>query len=135
VDFLLKRQVNALFILGTFGEGLLFSLEERRRFVEQVTGFVNKRVPVIVHASHMEVGKTRQLIRIAQDSGADAVALVPPFYYSLSDEAIEEYFIKIFKEFKNFAFFIYNILQCTVNEINLSILQSKIRSFVRWRNW
>jgi len=128
VDFLLKKEVNGLFILGTFGEGLLFSLEERRRFVEEVTGYVDKRVPVIVHASHMEAGKTRELVKMAQDSGADAAVLVPPFYYSLSDKAIEEYFRKVFKEFEDFPFFIYNIPQCTINEINLSILQNLAES-------
>lgn len=128
VDFLLERKVNGLFILGTFGEGLLVSLEERRKFVEKVTDYVNKRVPVIVFTSHMEIDKTRELIRTAQESEADAVVLVPPFYYSLSHKAIEEYFRKIFKEFKGLPFFIYNIPQCTINEINLSILQSLAES-------
>ncbi len=124
VDFLLTKGVNGLFILGTFGEGLLFSVEERRRFVEEATSHVNKRVPVIVYASHMEVEKTKELIKIAQDSRADAAVLVPPFYYHLSNKAIEEYFRRIFKEFSNFSFFIYNIPQCTINEVNLSILQN-----------
>ena len=124
VDFLLTKGVNGLFILGTFGEGLLFSVEERQKLIKKVTGYVNKRVPVIVYASHMEVEKTKELIKIAQDSRADAAALVPPFYYNLSNKAIEEYFQKIFREFSNLSFFIYNIPQCTINEVNLSILQN-----------
>ncbi|MQY69300.1 MAG: hypothetical protein GH145_00345 [Firmicutes bacterium] len=124
VDFLLTKGVNGLFILGTFGEGLLLSVEEGQKFIKKVTGYVNKRVPVIVFSSHMEVEKTKELIKIAQDSRADAAALVPPFYYHLSNKAIEEYFRKIFREFSNFSFFIYNIPQCTINEVNLSILQN-----------
>ncbi len=124
VDFLLTKGVNGLFILGTFGEGLLLSVEERGKFIKKVTGYVNKRVPVIVFSSHMEVEKTKELIKIAQDGRADAAALVPPFYYHLSNKAIEEYFQKIFREFSNFSFFIYNIPQCAINEVNLSILQN-----------
>ncbi len=124
VDFLLEKGVNGLFILGTFGEGLLFSVEERRRFVEEAMNHVNKRVPVIIYASCMEVEKTKELIKIAQDSRADAAVLVPPFYYHLSNKAIEEYFRKIFREFSNLSFFIYNIPQCTINEVNLSTLQN-----------
>lgn len=124
VDFLLTKGVNGLFILGTFGEGLLFSVEERGKFIKKVTGYVNKRVPVIVFSSHMEVEKTKELIKIAQDGRADAAALVPPFYYNLSNKTIEEYFRKIFREFSNFSFFIYNIPQCTINEVNLSTLQN-----------
>jgi len=129
VEFLLDKGVNGLFILGTFGEGVLFSIEERRRFVEKVIGCVKGKVPVIVLASHMEVEKTKKMIRICQDSGADAVALLPPFYYSLSDKAIEEYFRKIFKEFENFPFFIYNIPQCTINEISFSLLRNLTEEF------
>lgn len=128
VDFLLGKRVNGLFILGTFGEGLLLSVEERQKFIEKVTSCVNKRVPVIVFASHMEIEKTRELIEIAQNAGADAAALVPPFYYNLSNKAIEEYFGKIFQEFSNFSFFIYNIPQCTINEINLCTLQNLAES-------
>ncbi len=124
VDFLLTKGVNGLFILGTFGEGLLLSVEEGQKFIRKVTGYVNKRVPVIVFSSHMEVEKTKELIKIAQDSRADAAALVPPFYYNLSNKAIEEYFQKIFREFSNFSFFIYNIPQLTINEVNLSTLQN-----------
>jgi len=124
VDFLLTKGVDGLFILGTFGEGLLLSVEEGQKFIKKVTGYVNKRVPVIVFSSHMQVEKTKELIKIAQDSRADAAALVPPFYYNLSNKAIEEYFQKIFREFSNFSFFIYNIPQLTINEINLSTLQN-----------
>jgi len=129
VGFLLDKGVNGLFILGTFGEGVLFSLEERRRFVEKVIGCVKGKVPVIVLASHMEMEKTKKMIRICQDSGADAVALLPPFYYPLSDKAIEEYFRKIFKEFENFPFFIYNIPQCTINEISFALLRNLTEEF------
>ncbi len=124
VDFLLAKGVNGLFILGTSGEGLLLSVEERQKFIKKVTGYVDKRVPVIVCSSHMQIEKTKELIKIAQDSGVDAVALIPPFYYSLSNKAIEEYFQKIFREFSNFSFFIYNIPQLTINEVNLSTLQN-----------
>ncbi len=128
VDFLLKRRVNGLFILGTFGEGMLHPVEERRRFVEKVISCVNGKVPVIVVASHMEVDKTKELIGIAQDSGANAAALVPPFYYVLPDRAIEKYLKEIFKEFDNFPFFVYNIPQYTINEVNLRTLQNLAES-------
>ncbi len=137
VDFLLKRGVNGLFILGTFGEGMLHPVEERRKFVEKVVSCVNGKVPVIVLASHMEVHKTKELIGIAQDSGANAAALVPPFYYVLSDRAIEKYFMEIFKEFNSFPFFVYNIPGCTINEVNLSTLRNLAEScpnFVALKN-
>ena len=81
VDFLIEKGVNGLFILGTFGEGMLLAVDERRKLTERVINHVNKRVLVIVHVSHMEIERTEELIEHARDKGADAVALLPPFFY------------------------------------------------------
>ncbi len=84
VDFLIEKGVDGLFILGTFGEGLSLTVDERKEFTERVINHVNKRVLVIVHVSHMEIEKTGELIEHAMDKGVDAVTLLPPFFYLLS---------------------------------------------------
>lgn len=127
VDFLLEKGINGLFILGSFGEGLLLSIKERKKFTEKVINYVNGRVPVIVYVSHMELGKVNELIGHAQSEGADAVASVPPFYYNFSVLGIENYFREMCRHFKDVPIFIYNIPQFTINEINLSILQNLVK--------
>jgi len=128
VDFLLEKGINGLFILGSFGEGLLLSIKERKKFTEKVINYVNGRVPVIVYVSHMELGKVNELIGHAQSEGADAVASVPPFYYNFSVLGIENYFREMCRHFKDVPIFIYNIPQFTINEINLSILQNLVKA-------
>jgi len=126
VDFLIEKGVNGLFILGTFGEGMLLAVDERRKLTERVINHVNKRVLVIVHVSHMEIERTEELIEHARDKGADAVALLPPFFYLVSEKALEDYFKQIFKKFKDVPFFIYNLPQLTGNNVTLPVLQNLV---------
>ncbi len=124
IDFLLEKGIDGLFILGTTGEGLLLSVKERKEFTEGVIDYVATRVPVVVHVSHMEIEKMRELIRHAETAGADAVAILPPLYYSLPQKAIEKYFERVLCEFASFSFFLYNIPQLAGNEIAPSTLQN-----------
>ncbi len=129
IDFLLGKGVNGLFILGSFGEGLLLCSGERKRFTEKVIDYVNRRVPVIVHATHLQIKKTKELIEHAQKTGADAVAVTPPLYYSFSDSGIENYFGKLLGDFKNVPVFIYNVPQQVTNEVCPTVLRNLSRKF------
>jgi len=126
VDFLIEKGVDGLFILGTFGEGLSFSVDERKKFTERVINHVNKRVLVIVHVSHTEIEGTEELIEHARNKGAEAVALLPPFFYLVSEKALENYFKQIFKKFKTVPFFIYNLPQLAGNNVTLPVFQSLV---------
>jgi len=106
---------------------MLLGIDERKRFTERVISYVNKRVLVIVHVSHMEIERTRELIAHAMDKGADAVALLTPFFYLVSEKAMENYFKQIFKEFKDVPFFIYNLPQLTGNDVSLAVLQNLVK--------
>lgn len=45
--------------MGSSGEGLLLSIEERKRFIEKVIDYVNGKVLGMVTVSHMELRKTK----------------------------------------------------------------------------
>ena len=47
-NFLITKEVNALFVNGTTGEGPLLTLQERRECAELAIKTSNKRIPVIV---------------------------------------------------------------------------------------
>jgi dihydrodipicolinate synthase/N-acetylneuraminate lyase len=85
VDFLAEGGVDGLLALGTTGEGFLLPLEQRRRaaqlFVEAAAG----RLQVAVHCGAQSTWDTVELCAHAADVGADAVAVMPPPYFSLDD--------------------------------------------------
>jgi dihydrodipicolinate synthase/N-acetylneuraminate lyase len=85
VDFLASHQLDGVLVLGTTGEGVLFSPEERREigtaFVEAARG----RLQVAVHCGAQTTRDTALLAEHAAAAGADAVAVVAPPYFALDE--------------------------------------------------
>lgn len=82
VDFYLKVPVQGLFVLGSSGQGPVMSLAERKRAAEIAIDETRKRLPVVIHVGTADTESTVELARHAAEKGADAIAVVPPFYYS-----------------------------------------------------
>ena len=82
VDFYLKVPVQGLFVLGSSGQGPVMSLAERKRAAEIAIDETRKRLPVVIHVGTADTESTAELARHAAERGADAIAVVPPFYYS-----------------------------------------------------
>src|SRR5687768_17411987 len=88
IDWLIERGVHGLFVNGTRGEFTRSTAEERRRPVRVVCDQVTGRVPVIAGAGEAHVGETLAACEAYLGYGARAVAIVSPFYFKLSQEAI-----------------------------------------------
>lgn len=82
VDFYLKVPIQGLFVLGSSGQGPVMSLAERKRAAEIAIDETRKRLPVVIHVGTADTESTVELARHAAEKGADAIAVVPPFYYS-----------------------------------------------------
>lgn len=82
VDFYLKVRIQGLFVLGSSGQGPVMSLAERKRAAEIAIDETRKRLPVVIHVGTADTESTVELARHAAEKGADAIAVVPPYYYS-----------------------------------------------------
>ena len=78
----IKAGCSALFVFGSAGQGPTMTLDERSRAADAVIGQVKGRVPVIVHVGTTDLKSTARLAEAAADSGAAAIAVIPPYYYS-----------------------------------------------------
>jgi dihydrodipicolinate synthase/N-acetylneuraminate lyase len=89
--FLVEGGVDGIFALGTTGEGVLLGMEERKtvaqRFREVRAG------KLIVHCGAQSTADTSALASHAAGIGADGVAVIPPPYFLLSDDALVEHFV------------------------------------------
>jgi 4-hydroxy-tetrahydrodipicolinate synthase len=136
-SFIIEKRVDGIFALGTAGEGLLLSPSERKSIAEALVAHVNKKVPVIVQTGCMRVEQTIELTRHCRDIGADAAAIVLPYYYNLDDQAIFEHFMRIADAVPAFPLFIYNIPQCTGNNLKPDLfgkLIERIETIVGLKN-
>jgi dihydrodipicolinate synthase/N-acetylneuraminate lyase len=90
---LLAAGVHGIYLLGSTGEGPALRDAERQRTIRRATRIVNGRVPVVVGCMASSTTRAIDNIRLAEAAGADAVAVTPPHYYSLSgrSEMVEHY--------------------------------------------
>jgi dihydrodipicolinate synthase/N-acetylneuraminate lyase len=82
VDFHVRAGVQGLFVLGSTGQGPAMTIEERKTAAAIALDQTQKRVPVVIHVGTADAWSTVELAEHAAVHGADAVAMVPPYYYS-----------------------------------------------------
>lgn len=86
IDFYLATGVQALFINGSYGQGPAMSVGQRKRSAEIAVKRANRRIPVVIHVGTVDPYTSSDLGRHARSIGADAIAIVGPYYYSDHNE-------------------------------------------------
>jgi dihydrodipicolinate synthase/N-acetylneuraminate lyase len=105
VAFLAERGADGAFVCGTTGEGILLSLEERRRAAVVFRAALRGRL--IVHAGAQSTRDSATLAAHAAEIGADGVAVIPPPYFPLDDAALAAHFVAAAAACAPLPFFIY----------------------------
>lgn len=122
IDFVIDRGVAGLFPLGTTGEGPLMTNDERRQIAEWTVKCAAGRVPVIIHSGTISTNETIALTRHARDVGASAAAIIPPYFYRLSDAALYDHFAAVAKAVPDFPLYLYNNPGVTPNIISVDLV-------------
>ncbi|HEX6654726.1 MAG TPA: dihydrodipicolinate synthase family protein, partial [Candidatus Limnocylindria bacterium] len=104
-SFLSGHGADGIFACGTTGEGMLLSLDERRRLAVAFRAAVRGRL--IVHAGAQSTRDTTALAAHSADIGADGVAVIPPPYFPLDDGALAAHFLAAAAACAPLPFFIY----------------------------
>jgi 4-hydroxy-tetrahydrodipicolinate synthase len=82
VDFHVGAGVQGLFVLGSTGQGPAMSIEERKKAAAIALDQARSRLPAVIHVGTADTESTVELAEHAAAHKADAVAIVPPYYYS-----------------------------------------------------
>ncbi len=88
----LEVGVPGVIVLGTTGEYLTLSDEEREEVVETTVRHVAGRVPVLVGTMNAYTPKAVAYSRQAEALGADGLMVLPPYYYTPTDDEIFRYY-------------------------------------------
>ena len=103
--FLAEHGADGVFAGGTTGEGILLSIEERRRVAVAFRAALRGRL--IVHAGAQSTRDTAALAAHAAEIGADGVAVIPPPYFPLDAAALTDHFVAAAGACDPLPFFIY----------------------------
>jgi len=107
-EFQIENGINALVVLGTTGEAPSIMLEERRQIIEHAVRVSNNRVPVIVGTGTNNTQHCIENNQIAQDSGADGLLIVTPYYNKSTQKGLVTHFSFI-AEKTNLPIILYNV--------------------------
>lgn len=95
VSWLIERGVHGLYPNGSTGEFPRLSPAERRQVVRITCEETRGRVPVLAGAAEANVKETLAACEAYAGMGANAVAIVSPFYYRLAADSVFAYFAEI----------------------------------------
>ncbi len=118
VELQLQDGVEGFYCCGSSGEGLLLSLDERKKVLEHTLKAVNGRAPVISHVGTIRTKDVIDLARHAMSAGALAVSMIPPYYYKFSMDEITGYYEDVIQALPDVPAIVYNIPQFTGVEFN-----------------
>ncbi len=90
VDFLAAAGVDGICLFGSTGEFINYSFAERQRLLSLAAK--RSRVPLIAGVSHSTLTGALRLADDAISGGADAIMLMPPYFYRYSQGEVEEFF-------------------------------------------
>jgi len=95
VEDLVSRGIDGLVPLGSTGEFTEFSAGERKAVIATVVAAAAGRVPVLAGVSGLSTGESCLHAAAAADAGADAVLVLPPLYWKVSDERMFDHFVAV----------------------------------------
>lgn len=80
IDWLIEQGVDGISPLGSSGEFAALELADRKRVLATAIQAVSGRTPVLAGTHHYTTAGTVELSVHAEQAGADALLIVPPYY-------------------------------------------------------
>lgn len=117
IEHVLRAGVVGIAPAGSTGEGPHLPPELRHELLKDVVHLVNGRVSVIPGVTACTLVEIKKAVSELADLGADAALVTPPFYYPLSTEGLERFFIDVASQ-SPVPILIYHIPQMTKNPIS-----------------
>src|SRR5699024_600569 len=130
IEFLISKKVHGLFLLGTTGEGMLMTIDERKKVTKFVLDIVNDRIPTIVHIGEQRLNDTITLAKHAENNKAYGISSITPYFFPATDEMIYKHYSTILDSISSdFPFYIYNNPKNARNEVTYDTLISLISNY------
>jgi len=123
VDFYVAAGLDGVMAMGTSGEGILLSSEERRRATDLFLQAADRRLQVAVHCGAQTTAETVALCVHAAEVGADAVVVIGPPYFRLDEKAQYTHFLAAATSCAPLPFYVYEFASTSGYAVAPSVLQ------------
>lgn len=88
----LEVGVPGVIVLGTTGEFLTLGDDERAQVVQTTVEHIAGRVPVLVGTMNAYTPRAVANSRLAEEQGANGLMILPPYYYTPTDDEVFRYY-------------------------------------------
>ena len=95
LDWQVACGVPGIIVLGTTGEFLTVTDDERRELVSTTVEHTNGRMDVLVGSMNAHTPNAVRYSREAENLGADGLMILPPYYYTPTEDEIFNYYRSI----------------------------------------
>lgn len=121
-DYLISGGVNGILLLGSIGEFFAFTMEQKKQLISLAVRKIAGRVPVIVGTADTVPENVTELSAYALSEGADAVIVVPPYYFWLNGDSLEAYYDELAGKIPG-KLYIYNFPDRTGYQIPTEVIR------------
>jgi dihydrodipicolinate synthase/N-acetylneuraminate lyase len=118
--YLSNAGIDGILLLGTTGEGILLTLEERKRAISNAVG---GPLPVLAHCGAQSTADTVALAAHSAAMGAHAVAVIAPPYFQLDDDALLAHFVAAATACAPVPFYVYELERASGYAIPVSVVE------------
>ncbi len=97
VEHLIKGKVEYLVVLGTTGESVTLTKEEKNEITQHIIKVTKKRVPLVIGIGGNNTAEICEALKTSNLSGFSAILSVSPYYNKPSQEGIYQHYSAIAK--------------------------------------
>jgi dihydrodipicolinate synthase/N-acetylneuraminate lyase len=123
VDFLARAGLAGLLALGTTGEGIVLSVDERTRAAERFLAASAGRLRIVVHCGAQTTRDTVVLAEHAAAAEAGGVAVIGPPYFVLDEDALVAHFAAAAAACAPTPFYLYEFERTSGYPIPLRVIE------------
>ena len=132
LDWQLNEGVPGIIILGTTGEFLTITDEERELFIETTIKYINNRIPVLVGSMNAHTPTAVRFSKQAEELGANGLMIALPYYYTPTTDEIFNYYKSICEQV-NIPIMLYNNPFTTNVDMPANLVAKLTKSFEQIR--
>lgn len=123
VDFFVAAGLEGILGLGTAGEGILLTEQERRLAADLFLQAADNRLQVAVQCGAQTTAETVALAAHAAEVGADAVVVIGPPYFPLDERAQYSHFLAAASACAPLPFYVYEFAATTGYAVAPDVLE------------
>lgn len=120
-DFLIENGMDGILIFGSIGEFFAIPMEEKRELLKKAIAHIKGRVTVYAGTCHMELDQCVEFSNYALEQGADGVMVISPYYFSLPDSGILNFYDRL-AEGINGDLLLYNFPDRTGHDLSADLI-------------